>query len=143
MQQCAQLLSSPEDGIPGDNCPNQVSLTAGGYTPLHIAALHGHQHIVELLVTTYGAKENLRDYSGRLPYYYLNLRQANSENQRDLFTNCHGLTPVAERRNRKISSLFHSMKKWGSAEDLAPIPEERSVAHQLVLPAFRARKFSR
>lgn len=56
---------------------------------------------------------------------------------------CHSLTQAGERRNRKITSLFHSMKKWGSAEDLAPVPEERTVAHQLMLPAFRPRKFSR
>lgn len=56
---------------------------------------------------------------------------------------CHSLTQAGERRNRKITSLFHSMKKWGSAEELAPVPEERTVAHQLMLPAFRPRKFSR
>lgn len=27
-----------------------------GYTPLHIAALHGHQHILDLLIGTYGNK---------------------------------------------------------------------------------------
>lgn len=27
-----------------------------GYTPLHIAALHGHRHILDLLVGTYGKK---------------------------------------------------------------------------------------
>lgn len=116
----------------------------GGYTPLHIAALHGHRHIVDLLVRTYGAKENLRDYSGRLPYYYLNLRDTHSE-EHDLseVSECHSLTPAGERRNRKISSLFQSMKRWGSAEELAPVPEERTVPHQLMLPAFRPRKFSR
>ncbi|KAI2649509.1 Ankyrin repeat domain-containing protein SOWAHA [Labeo rohita] len=56
---------------------------------------------------------------------------------------CHSLTQAGERRNRKITSLFHSKKKWGSAEELAPVPEERTVAHQLMLPAFRPRKFSR
>lgn len=46
-------------------------------------------------------------------------------------------------RNRKLASLFHSKKKWGSAEELAPIEEERTAPPQLVLPAFRPRKFSR
>lgn len=54
------------------------------------------------------------------------------------------VTQARERnRNRKLASLFHSKKKWGSAEDLAPIEEERTASHQLVLPAFRPRKFSR
>uniref|UniRef100_A0A9J8C1K6 SOWAHA-C winged helix-turn-helix domain-containing protein n=2 Tax=Cyprinus carpio TaxID=7962 RepID=A0A9J8C1K6_CYPCA len=121
-----------------------INIKAQGYTPLHIAALHGHRHIFDLLVRTYGAKENLRDYSGRLAYHYLNLRETQLEDHElSEVSECHSLTQAGERRNRKITSLFHSMKKWGSAEDLAPVLEERTVAHQLMLPAFRPRKFSR
>lgn len=46
-------------------------------------------------------------------------------------------------KNRKLVSLFQSKKKWGSAEELAPIEEERTASNQLALPAFRPRKFSR
>ncbi|XP_041655097.1 ankyrin repeat domain-containing protein SOWAHA [Cheilinus undulatus] len=114
----------------------------GGYTPLHIAALHGHQHILDLLIGTYGAKENLRDYSGHLACHYLKTKEqeAPEEDSELQFQ----VTQARERnRNRKLVSLFHSKKKWGSAEDLAPIEEERTASHQLVLPAFRPRKFSR
>uniref|UniRef100_A0A8C1ER85 SOWAHA-C winged helix-turn-helix domain-containing protein n=1 Tax=Cyprinus carpio carpio TaxID=630221 RepID=A0A8C1ER85_CYPCA len=114
--------------------------TKAGYTPLHIAALHGHRHIFDLLLRTYAAKENLRDYSGHKPYHYLNLRETQLEDHELCEFNS---ILAGERRNRKITSLFHSMKKWGSAEELAPVPEERTVAHQLMLPAFRPRKFSR
>uniref|UniRef100_I3KIB9 SOWAHA-C winged helix-turn-helix domain-containing protein n=1 Tax=Oreochromis niloticus TaxID=8128 RepID=I3KIB9_ORENI len=108
--------------------------SVSGYTPLHIAALHGHRHILDLLVGTYGAKENLRDYSGHLACHYLNIKEA-EEFQ---------VTQARERnKNRKLASLFHSKKKWGSAEELAPIEEERTASHQLALPAFRPRKFSR
>ncbi|XP_039508568.1 ankyrin repeat domain-containing protein SOWAHC [Pimephales promelas] len=121
-----------------------INTKAHGYTPLHIAALHGHRHIFDLLVRTYGAKENLRDYSGRLAHHYLHLRDTRLEDHElSEVSECHSLTQAGERRNRKISSLFHSMKKWGSAEELAAVPEERTVAHQLMLPAFRPRKFSR
>ncbi|XP_068187182.1 ankyrin repeat domain-containing protein SOWAHA [Antennarius striatus] len=116
--------------------------SVSGYTPLHIAALHGHQHILDLLVGTYGAKETLRDYSGRLAFHYLNPKEAEvlEEDSEMSFQ----ITQARERnRNRKLASLFHSKKKWGSAEDLAPIEEERTAGHQLVLPAFRPRKFSR
>ncbi|XP_068997885.1 ankyrin repeat domain-containing protein SOWAHC [Embiotoca jacksoni] len=116
--------------------------SVSGYTPLHIAALHGHQHILDLLVGTYGAKENLRDYSGHLACHYLNNKEPEGPEE-----DCElqfQVTQARERnRNRKLVSLFHSKKKWGSAEDLAPIEEERTAAHQLVLPAFRPRKFSR
>ncbi|XP_046725681.1 ankyrin repeat domain-containing protein SOWAHC isoform X1 [Silurus meridionalis] len=118
-----------------------VNIKAHGYTPLHIAALHRHMHIFNLLVQTYGAKENVRDYSGHLASHYLNLQKA--EDSTDPNAGYHSPTQVTERRNRKLTSLFQSRKKWGSAEELAPVPEERSVPHQLVVPAFRPRKFSR
>lgn len=114
----------------------------GGYTPLHIAALHGHRHILDLLIETYGAKENLRDYSGRLAFHYLNIKEPEGPEE-----DCElqfQVTQARERnRNRKLASLFQSKKKWGSAEDLAPIEEERMASHQLTLPPFRPRKFSR
>ncbi|XP_029911321.1 ankyrin repeat domain-containing protein SOWAHA isoform X1 [Myripristis murdjan] len=114
----------------------------GGYTPLHIAALHGHRHILDLLIGTYGAKENLRDYSGHLACHYLNIRQPEGPEEDSELQ--YQATQARERnRNRKLTSLFQSKKKWGSAEDLAPIEEERAAPHQLILPAFRPRKFSR
>nr|XP_061802646.1 ankyrin repeat domain-containing protein SOWAHA-like [Nerophis lumbriciformis] len=115
-----------------------------GYTPLHIAALHGHQNILHLLVGTYGAKDNLRDYSGRLPLHYLNPKEAEGPLEEDSDLPEFQVSQARERnRNRKLASLFQSKKKWGSAEDLAPIEEERTPSHQLALPAFRPRKFSR
>ncbi|XP_028309634.1 ankyrin repeat domain-containing protein SOWAHB isoform X2 [Gouania willdenowi] len=119
-----------------------VNTKSHGYTPLHIAALHGHQHILDLLIGSYGAKENLRDYSGHLACHYLNTKEEEGrEEECDLQFH---VTQARERnRNRKLASLFHSKKKWGSAEELAPIEEERAASHQLILPAFRPRKFSR
>ncbi|XP_071398017.1 ankyrin repeat domain-containing protein SOWAHC [Centroberyx affinis] len=116
--------------------------SVSGYTPLHIAALHGHRHILDLLIGTYGARENLRDYSGRLACHYLNIREPEGpEEDSELQFQ---VTQARERnRNRKLTSLFQSKKKWGSAEELAPIEEERAAPHQLILPAFRPRKFSR
>nr|XP_046252863.1 ankyrin repeat domain-containing protein SOWAHC isoform X2 [Scatophagus argus] len=114
----------------------------GGYTPLHIAALHGHRHILDLLIGTYGAKANVRDYSGHLAFHYLNIKDPEGPEE-----DCElpfQVTQARERnRNRKLASLFYSKKKWGSAEELAPIEEERTASHQLALPAFRPRKFSR
>uniref|UniRef100_A0A669EUE7 Uncharacterized protein n=1 Tax=Oreochromis niloticus TaxID=8128 RepID=A0A669EUE7_ORENI len=42
-----------------------------GYTPLHIAAIHGHVEVVKLLVRTYNADVEIRDYSGRKACQYL------------------------------------------------------------------------
>lgn len=43
----------------------------GGYTPLHLAALHGHEDTAVLLVVRLGAQVHVRDHSGRRAYYYL------------------------------------------------------------------------
>ncbi|XP_074866185.1 ankyrin repeat domain-containing protein SOWAHA [Carettochelys insculpta] len=43
----------------------------GGYTPLHIAAIHGQEEVIATLVKTYHVKVNLRDYSGKKPHHYL------------------------------------------------------------------------
>ncbi|XP_020031566.2 ankyrin repeat domain-containing protein SOWAHA [Castor canadensis] len=43
----------------------------GGYTPLHLAALHGQEDAAVLLVVSLGAHVHLRDHSGRRAYQYL------------------------------------------------------------------------
>ncbi|XP_043937947.1 ankyrin repeat domain-containing protein SOWAHB-like isoform X1 [Protopterus annectens] len=42
----------------------------GGYTPLHIAALHGQEQIIKLLINTYNANPDIRDYHGKKPMHY-------------------------------------------------------------------------
>ncbi|XP_016307046.1 ankyrin repeat domain-containing protein SOWAHA-like [Sinocyclocheilus anshuiensis] len=43
----------------------------GGYTPLHIAAIHLQLSLIDLLVRKYGANGNIRDNCGKKPYHYL------------------------------------------------------------------------
>ncbi|XP_061582225.1 ankyrin repeat domain-containing protein SOWAHA [Cololabis saira] len=43
----------------------------GGYTPLHIAAIHGHTEAMVLLVQRYGANVNERDNAGKKALHYL------------------------------------------------------------------------
>ncbi|XP_034029303.1 ankyrin repeat domain-containing protein SOWAHB isoform X2 [Thalassophryne amazonica] len=124
------------------NAGTDVNIKSHGYTPLHIAALHGHLHILDLLTGTYGAKENLRDYSGHLACHYLTTKEPRGPDESSELQ--FQVSQARERhRNRKLASLFQSKKKWGSAEELAPIEEDRTASNQLLLPAFRPRKFSR
>lgn len=44
----------------------------GGYTPLHIAAIHGHQNVAAMLVEKLRANVKLRDNSGKRAWQYLN-----------------------------------------------------------------------
>ncbi|XP_062997850.1 ankyrin repeat domain-containing protein SOWAHD [Elgaria multicarinata webbii] len=47
-------------------------LTASGrMTPLHLAALQGHQMVIKVLVGAYGANTSLRDHNGRKAWQYL------------------------------------------------------------------------
>lgn len=43
----------------------------GGYTPLHIAAVHGRTEVMVLLVQSYGANVNERDNDGKKAFHYL------------------------------------------------------------------------
>ncbi|XP_047463176.1 ankyrin repeat domain-containing protein SOWAHA-like [Mugil cephalus] len=45
--------------------------THGGYTPLHIAALHGQGYVITMLVKEYGADVTVRDDCGKKAYHYL------------------------------------------------------------------------
>ncbi|PKU43295.1 ankyrin repeat domain-containing protein sowahb [Limosa lapponica baueri] len=42
-----------------------------GYTPLHLAAIHGHQLVIRVLVLQLGCQVQVRDSSGRRPWEYL------------------------------------------------------------------------
>ncbi|XP_051877857.1 ankyrin repeat domain-containing protein SOWAHD [Pristis pectinata] len=43
----------------------------GGHTPLHLAAMQGHQMVIKLLVGAYNADVDARDYGGRKAWHYL------------------------------------------------------------------------
>lgn len=43
----------------------------GGYTPLHIAALHSQEYVMGILVAEYGAKTSVRDNCGKRAHHYL------------------------------------------------------------------------
>uniref|UniRef100_A0A8C9W249 Sosondowah ankyrin repeat domain family member Aa n=1 Tax=Scleropages formosus TaxID=113540 RepID=A0A8C9W249_SCLFO len=43
----------------------------GGYTPLHIAAIHNQKSVMMLLVQDFAANVHVRDNSGKKPYHYL------------------------------------------------------------------------
>nr|XP_019952662.1 PREDICTED: ankyrin repeat domain-containing protein SOWAHA-like [Paralichthys olivaceus] len=45
--------------------------THGGYTPLHIAALHDQEYIMAMLVGEHGADVRVRDNCGKRAYHYL------------------------------------------------------------------------
>ncbi|OBS68808.1 hypothetical protein A6R68_02664 [Neotoma lepida] len=55
---------------------------SGGLTPLHLAALQGHDMVIKVLVGALGADPTRRDHSGHRPCYYL--RPGASQSLREL-----------------------------------------------------------
>ncbi|XP_073497255.1 ankyrin repeat domain-containing protein SOWAHD [Phyllobates terribilis] len=47
---------------------------SGGLTPLHIAALQGHDMLIKVLVGAYNADIHIRDHNGRKAWQYLRLK---------------------------------------------------------------------
>ncbi|KAL4097458.1 hypothetical protein QTP88_022240 [Uroleucon formosanum] len=56
--------------LAGTYTANVNAKTNGGYTPCHLALQFGHEEIYKILVESYGADPNVRDYSGRKPRQY-------------------------------------------------------------------------
>ncbi|KAM6413459.1 ankyrin repeat domain-containing protein SOWAHD [Rhynochetos jubatus] len=48
-----------------------IPTASGGLTPLHLAALQGHELLIKVLVGAYGADTSRRDHSGRKAWQYL------------------------------------------------------------------------
>ncbi|XP_077164719.1 ankyrin repeat domain-containing protein SOWAHD [Paroedura picta] len=48
-----------------------VFTASGRLTPLHLAALQGHEMVIKVLVGAYGANTSLRDHNGRQAWQYL------------------------------------------------------------------------
>ncbi|XP_030305004.1 ankyrin repeat domain-containing protein SOWAHD [Calypte anna] len=48
-----------------------IPTASGGLTPLHLAALQGHELLIKVLVGAYGADTNCRDHNGHKAWQYL------------------------------------------------------------------------
>lgn len=48
-----------------------IPSASGGLTPLHLAALQGHELLIKVLVGAYGADTSRRDHNGRKAWQYL------------------------------------------------------------------------
>ncbi|CAL8100237.1 unnamed protein product [Calicophoron daubneyi] len=81
-----------------------VNVRNRGQTPLHLAVLHSQATAIRALVKDYGADTDVRDFSGRLPVFYL------SDELRSEFEDF--LTPSRIRRTRTyLEMLIPSMSK--------------------------------
>lgn len=87
--------------------------THGGYTPLHIAALHNQEYMVAMLVGEYDADPNIRDNCGKRPHHYL--RTGASESVREMLVKAKAPPPPGvargEREEPDLARGRHSMSR--------------------------------
>ncbi|XP_038576199.1 ankyrin repeat domain-containing protein SOWAHC [Micropterus salmoides] len=73
----AELLSQLLAFAKENTIPVNVNVrSSAGYTPLHLAAMHGHTQVVRVLLSDWEADPDARDYSGRRAIQYLHPTQA-------------------------------------------------------------------
>lgn len=87
-----------------------------GYTPLHVAAIHNHVSVLNVLVHNYGANCNIRDNSGRKAHQYL--PKDVSAEVREMLGDPHIYHQPGQRRRSvddqqlsDVSKGFHSFSK--------------------------------
>ncbi|XP_029968371.1 ankyrin repeat domain-containing protein SOWAHC [Salarias fasciatus] len=68
----AELISQLLAFAKENTIPVNVNVrSSAGYTPLHLAAMHGHTQVVRVLLSDWDADPEARDYSGRRAIQYL------------------------------------------------------------------------
>ncbi|XP_054471023.1 ankyrin repeat domain-containing protein SOWAHC [Anoplopoma fimbria] len=100
----SQLLAfSKENAIP----VNVNVRSSAGYTPLHLAAMHGHTQVVRVLLSDWEADPEARDYSGRRAIQYLSPPLAADLQEEGVVT-----SPVAESENGNTNSGSSGGRGW-------------------------------
>lgn len=116
--------------------------THGGYTPLHIAALHNQEYIMAMLIGEYHADPNIRDNCGKRPHHYL--RKEASESVREMLVKLKAPPPPEmvqseepdpARGRHSISRLFQphvadQKKKLKQSTGLSSLSEEYGEERQ-------------
>ncbi|XP_029315642.1 ankyrin repeat domain-containing protein SOWAHC [Cottoperca gobio] len=88
----AELLSQLLAFAKENTIPVNVNVrSSAGYTPLHLAAMHGHTQVVRVLLSDWEADPEARDYSGRRAIQYLSPPLAADLQEEGVVT-----SPVAE-----------------------------------------------
>ncbi|KAM3869138.1 ankyrin repeat domain-containing protein SOWAHA-like [Diretmus argenteus] len=83
--------------------------THGGYTPLHIAALHSQEFILAMLMDEYGADATIRDNCGKRAYHYLH--DGVSERVREMLGQPKAQQQDAAQHEKEELDLFPDLSK--------------------------------
>ncbi|XP_072518264.1 ankyrin repeat domain-containing protein SOWAHA [Salminus brasiliensis] len=123
-----------------------------GYTPLHIAAIHDREYVMELLVQRYGVDRNVRDNCGKKAHHYLRkgvsaelrgLLGAPKAKVQDPEPQKSSEEPEAHRHSHTISRLFqphtvgHKKKTKARVSFLSVAEEPRGEKDEHASPMHR------
>ncbi|XP_053931550.1 ankyrin repeat domain-containing protein SOWAHD [Cuculus canorus] len=103
-----------------------IPTASGGLTPLHLAALQGHELLIKVLVGAYGADSSLRDHNGRKAWQYLRadapreLKELAGAFEEDLFQLC------SHNTNNNCKSSREARAGWDCVDSGAEGNTQRS-----------------
>ncbi|XP_033990199.1 ankyrin repeat domain-containing protein SOWAHC [Trematomus bernacchii] len=104
----AELLSQLLGFAKENSIPVNVNVrSSAGYTPLHLAAMHGHTQVVRVLLSDWEADPEARDYSGRRAIQYLAPPIAADLQQEGVVT-----SPGAESDNENTNKGNSGTRGW-------------------------------
>ncbi|XP_042350318.1 ankyrin repeat domain-containing protein SOWAHC [Plectropomus leopardus] len=104
----AELLSQLLAFAKENTVPVNVNVrSSAGYTPLHLAAMHGHTQVVRVLLSDWEADPEARDYSGRRAIQYLSPPLAADLQEEGVVT-----SPGAESDNENTNSSSGGGRSW-------------------------------
>ncbi|XP_062288272.1 ankyrin repeat domain-containing protein SOWAHC [Scomber scombrus] len=104
----AELLSQLLVFAKENAVPVNVNIrSSAGYTPLHLAAMHGHTQVVRVLLSDWEADPEARDYSGRRAIQYLPPPVAADLHEEGVVT-----SPGAESDNENTNGISSGGRSW-------------------------------
>ncbi|XP_053184898.1 ankyrin repeat domain-containing protein SOWAHC [Scomber japonicus] len=110
----AELLSQLLAFAKENAVPVNVNIrSSAGYTPLHLAAMHGHTQVVRVLLSDWEADPEARDYSGRRAIQYLSPPVAADLHEEGVVT-----SPGAESDNENTNGISGGGRSWRFARVL-------------------------
>ncbi|XP_067459385.1 ankyrin repeat domain-containing protein SOWAHC [Thunnus thynnus] len=104
----AELLSQLLAFAKENAVPVNINVrSSAGYTPLHLAAMHGHTQVVRVLLSDWEADPEARDYSGRRAIQYLPPPVAADLQEEGVVT-----SPGAESDNENTNGISGGGRGW-------------------------------
>ncbi|XP_067292763.1 ankyrin repeat domain-containing protein SOWAHB isoform X1 [Pseudorasbora parva] len=102
-----------------------------GYTPLHLASLHGHGEIIQLLINNYNARDSIRDYHGKMAAHYWN-------GSKDLFTEYRSPSVGSWSKGRRVQCYTQLSALLSRSHSNRNISEEASGRPLELIPLNRS-----